>query len=121
MLDLRLRDAHPTHLPINVLPTQRERFRGRPKPTVATQPQDHFPNGVCLLHQFVDDFPRDKLVDLDGASLRSNLSEWVLVDDLPIDRIVHELPRELDPLVDRRRGHSSGFELLKDADTSFFV
>jgi hypothetical protein len=25
---------------------------------------------------------------------------------------VHELPRELDPFVDRRRGHTSGFELL---------
>jgi hypothetical protein len=25
---------------------------------------------------------------------------------------VHELPRELDPFVDRCRGHSSGFELL---------
>ena len=27
--------------------------------------------------------------------------EWVLLDDLPIDRIVHELPCALDPLVDR--------------------
>jgi hypothetical protein len=25
---------------------------------------------------------------------------------------VHELPSELDPFVDRRRGHPSGFELL---------
>ena len=25
---------------------------------------------------------------------------------------MHELPRELDPLVDRRRGHPSGFELF---------
>jgi hypothetical protein len=25
---------------------------------------------------------------------------------------VHELPRKLDPFVDRRRGHPSGFELL---------
>ena len=25
---------------------------------------------------------------------------------------MHELPSELDPFVDRRRGHSSGFELL---------
>jgi hypothetical protein len=25
---------------------------------------------------------------------------------------VHELPCELDPFVDRRRGHPSGFELL---------
>jgi len=121
MLDLWLRDAHPIHLPIDVLSTQRQRFRRCTKTTVATQAQDHFPNWICFLHQFVDDFPWHELVDLDGASLRSNLSEWVLVDDLPIDRIVHELPRELDPLVDRRRGHSSGFELLKDADTSFFV
>jgi hypothetical protein len=40
------------------------------------------------------------------------LKEWILVDDLPIDRIVHELPRELDPFVDRCRSHPSGFELL---------
>ena len=40
------------------------------------------------------------------------IEEWVLVDDLPIDRIMHELPCELDPLVDRRGGHPSGFELL---------
>lgn len=66
------------------------------------------PDGVGLLHQLVDHFARDELVDLNGAPLRSNLAEWVLVDDLPIDRIVHELPRELDPLVDRRRGHPSG-------------
>jgi len=32
------------------------------------------------------------------------LKEWVLIDDLPIDRIVRELPGELDPFVDRRRG-----------------
>ena len=25
---------------------------------------------------------------------------------------MHELPRELDPFVDRRRGHPSGFKLL---------
>jgi hypothetical protein len=31
------------------------------------------------------------------------IEEWVLVDDLPIDRIVHELTCALDPLVDRRR------------------
>ena len=49
---------------------------------------------------------------VDGASLRSNLGKGVLVDDLPIDRIVHELPSELDPFMDRRRGHPSGFELL---------
>jgi hypothetical protein len=60
----------------------------------------------------VDHFAWDKLVDLDGASLRSNLRKRVLIDDLPIDRVVHELPRELDPLVDRRRSHSLGFELL---------
>ncbi len=73
---------------------------------------EHLPDGVCLLHQLVDHFAGYKLVDFDGASLRSNLAEWVLIDDLPIDRIVHELPRELDPFVDRRRGHPSGFELL---------
>ena len=58
------------------------------------------PNWVGLLHQLVDHFPRDELVDFDGASLRSNLGKWVLVDDLPIVRVVHELPRELDPLAD---------------------
>ena len=30
------------------------------------------------------------------------IEEWVLLDDLPIDRIVHELPCALDPFVDRR-------------------
>ena len=70
------------------------------------------PNWVCLFHQLVDDFPRDELVDFDGTSLRSNLRKRILIDDLPIDRVVHELPRELDPLVDRRRSHPSSFELL---------
>ena len=79
---------------------------------IATQAQDHLPNRVCLLHQLVDHLPRYKLVDLDGAPLRSNLGKRVLIDDLPIDRIVHELPSELDPFVDRRGGHPSGFELL---------
>ena len=112
MLDFRFWNTHSVHFPIDVLPTQRERFRGRSKPSVATQAQDHFPNWVGLLHQLVDDFPRDELVDFDGASLRSNLGKRILVDDLPIDGIVHELPRELDPFVDRRSGHHSGFELL---------
>jgi hypothetical protein len=58
-----------------------ERSTTSPKRTVATEPQDHLPNRVCLLHQLVD-------------------------------RVVHELPRELDPFVDRRRGHPSGFKLL---------
>jgi hypothetical protein len=75
---------------------------------IATQAQDHFPNWICFLHQFVDHFAWDKLVDLHRALLGLYLEEWVLVDDLPIDRVVHELPRELDPLVDRRRGHPSG-------------
>ena len=73
---------------------------------------EHLPDGVCLLHQLVDHFAGYKLVDFDGASLRSNLAEWVLVDDLPVDGVVHELPRELDPFMDRRCGHPSGFELL---------
>ena len=30
------------------------------------------------------------------------IEEWVLLDDLPIDRTVHELPCALDPLEDRR-------------------
>ena len=70
------------------------------------------PNWVGLLHQLPDHFARYKLIDFDGASLRSNLAEWVLVDDLPVDGIVHELPGELDPFVDRCRSHPSGFELL---------
>ena len=48
---------------------------------IATQSQDHLPDGVGLLHQFVDHF-------------------------------VHELPRELDSFVDRRRGHTPCLELL---------
>ena len=46
---------------------------------IATQPQDHLPDRIGLLHQLVD-------------------------------RIVHELPCELDLFVDRRRGHPLGFE-----------
>ena len=34
---------------------------------------------------------------------KNGIEEWVLLDDLPIDRIVHELPCALDPFVDRRR------------------
>jgi hypothetical protein len=40
------------------------------------------------------------------------LKERVLFDDFPIDRVVPELPAELDPFVDCCRGHSSSFELL---------
>ena len=70
------------------------------------------PNWICFLHQFVDHFAGYKLVDLHRALLGLYRKEWVLVDDLPVNRIVHELPGELDPFVDRRRGHPSGFELL---------
>ena len=42
----------------------------------------------------------------------SKATERVFVDDLPVDRIVHELASELDPFMDRRRGHPSGLELL---------
>ena len=120
ILDLRLLNAHPVQFPIDVFPTKRQRFRGCSKPTVATQAQDHLPDRICFLHQFVDHFARYELVDFDGASLRSNLRKRILIDDLPIDRIVHELPCELDPFVDRRRGHPSGFELLEDADNFIF-
>ena len=37
MLDLWLWNAHPIHFPVDVLPTQRERFRRCAKPTVATR------------------------------------------------------------------------------------
>ncbi len=49
-----------------------------------------------------------------GTGFRADLylAKRVLFDDLPIDRTVYELPRELDPFVDRRRGRPSGFELL---------
>ena len=49
-----------------------------------------------------------------GTGLRADLylAKRVLFDDLPIDLTVYELPRELDPLVYRRRGRPSGFELL---------
>jgi hypothetical protein len=53
-----------------------------------------------------------ELVDLHRTLLGLYLKEWVLFDDLPIDCIVHELPSELDPSVDRGRGHPFGFELL---------
>ena len=39
-------------------------------------------------------------LEKNGAPLRSDLGKGVLVDDLPIDRIVHGLPCELDPLAD---------------------
>ena len=70
------------------------------------------PNGVGLLHQLVDHFAGDKLVDLHGALLRLYFAERFFVDDLPVDGIVHELASELDPFVDRRRGHTSSFELF---------
>ena len=53
-----------------------------------------------------------ELVDLHRTLLRLYFAERVFIDDLPVDRIVHELPSELDPSVDRRRGHPFGFELL---------
>ena len=53
-----------------------------------------------------------ELVDLHRTLLGLYFAERVFIDDLPVDRIVHELPCELDPFVDRRRGHPSGFELL---------
>jgi len=112
VLDLWFRDTHPVQLPFDVVPAKRQRFRGCPKPTVATQSQDHLPDGVGLLHQLVDHFARHELVDLHRALLRLYFAERVFVDDLPVDRIVHELASELDPFVDRRRGHPSGFELL---------
>ncbi len=120
VLHLWFGDAHPIHFPIDVLPTQRQRFRRCSKPTEATQAQDPLQNWVCLLHQLVDDFPRDELVDLNGASLRSNLAEWILVDDPPVDGIVHKLPRELDPLVDRRRGHPLVSSLSMKSETTLF-
>jgi len=54
VLDLGLWNAHSVHFPVDVVPAKRQRFRRRPKPTVATQPQDHLPNRVCLLHQVTD-------------------------------------------------------------------
>jgi hypothetical protein len=84
------------------------RLAGRtrcPKPTVATQAQDHLPNRVGLLHPLVDYFAGHELVDLHRAHLRLYLAERILVDDLPVDRIMHELACELDPFVDRPRGH----------------
>ena len=72
---------------------------------IATQPQDHLPNRVGLLHQLVDDFAGYKRVDLHRTLLRLYLAEWILINDLPVDRIVHELASELDPFVDRGRGH----------------
>ena len=70
------------------------------------------PNGVGLLHQIVDDFAGYELVDLHRTLLRLYFAERVFIDDLPVDRIVHELACELDPFMDRRRGHPLGLELL---------
>jgi hypothetical protein len=42
-----------------------------------------------------------KLVDLDRTLLGLYFTERVFIDDLSVDRIVHELPSELDPSVDR--------------------
>jgi hypothetical protein len=53
VLDLRLRDTHPVQLPIDVVPAQRECFRGCAKPTVATQSQDHLPNGLALFVRLI--------------------------------------------------------------------
>jgi hypothetical protein len=53
-----------------------------------------------------------ELIDLHRTLLRFYFAERIFVDDLPIDRVVHELPCELDPFVDRRRGQPFGFELL---------
>ena len=83
-----------------------------PQSTISTQPQDHLPNGVGLLHQLVYHFAGYELVDLHRTLLRLYFAERVFIDDLPVDRIVHELPSEFDPFVDRRRGHPSGFELF---------
>ncbi|MFN6414090.1 MAG: hypothetical protein ACK41S_19200 [Planctomycetota bacterium] len=96
-IDVQLIKSSERHMECAYYLMRRKRFRGRAKPTVATQAQDHFPDRICFLHQFVDHFAGYKLVDLDGASLRSNLGKRVLIDDLPIDRLVHELLRELDP------------------------
>jgi hypothetical protein len=49
VLDPWLRDTHPVHLPVDLVPAKRQRFRRRPEPTVATQPQDHLPNRVGLV------------------------------------------------------------------------
>ena len=104
--------TQPAHLPVDIIPSQRECFRRRAQPTLATQPQDHLPNRVGLLHQLVDHFAWHKLVDLHRAFLRLHFAERILVDDFPVDCIVHELPCELDPFVERRRSHPSSFELL---------
>jgi hypothetical protein len=70
------------------------------------------PNRVGLLHQLVDHFARHEFVALHRTLLRFYFAERIFVDDLPVDRILLELPSELDPFVDRRRGYPSGFELL---------
>jgi len=78
---------------------------------VVPQSQDYFPDRISLFHQLVDDFPWHKLVDSHRALLRFYFEQRVFVDYLPVDRIVHELASELDPLVDRGRGHPLGLEL----------
>ena len=98
VLDLWLGDAHSVHFPVDVVPSQRQRFRRRPQPTVATYPQDNLPDRGGLLHQLIDYLAGEKLVAPHRALLRLYFAERVFIDDLPVDRIVHELPSELDPL-----------------------
>ena len=62
---LGFRDAHSVHLPIDVIPSNRKCFRWSSQSTVAAQAEDHTPHGIGLLHESVDDFPRDELVDPD--------------------------------------------------------
>ena len=47
-----------------------------------------------------------ELVDLHRTLLGLYFAERVFIDDLRVDCIVHELPRKLDPSVDRGRGQS---------------
>jgi hypothetical protein len=65
------------------------------------------PKRVGFLHQLVDYLAGYKLIYFHRTLLGLYLAERILVDDLSVDRIVHELPCELDPFVDRRRGHSA--------------
>lgn len=47
---LGLRNAHSIHFPIDIVPAERQRFRGCAKPTVAAQSNNGAPDRVGLLH-----------------------------------------------------------------------
>jgi hypothetical protein len=58
---------------------------------LAPQAHEYKPHTIGVRYHFVHDFVWYEFVDLHCASSRSDFAERVLVDDLPIDGIVHKL------------------------------